>query len=415
MKTSRSFSHARGLGRGHWRLVVAALLLTCGAATAAPQGPAQSGPAAKREVRVLHLEGSAYQCGLRHGTELRSEIATIIRLWKDDIAKTTGTDPDVILATFLAETRFRPAIERWTPGLLDEVRGIADGAKQPFDTMFAFQLVDELWVFVDKRVAERCTAVGVARAGSHPAYVAQNMDLEPFRDGFQLVLHIARSASAPEQFVFTSAGLIGANGVNSRSIAIACNTLMQLSASPDGLPVAFIVRGVLAQNAGEDAVTFITSVKHASGQNYIVGTGDRVRDFEASAGKVVEFRPAPDASVVYHTNHPLANDDLKPWHRQATEALPPELRRAGNSEARLASIRERMNRPAATIDERVIADALRSKDSETNPVCRSLKPGASAFTFGAVIVTLSGNPSVQVSMGPPDVNRFVRLEFSSER
>ena len=415
MKTSPWLRRARCLGRGHRRLLVPALLIMCGAATTALEGPAQSGPAPTREVRVLHLEGSAYQRGLQHGTERRSAIATIVKLWKDDIAKTTRADPDVIIRTFLAETRFRPAIEKWTPGLLDEVRGIADGAKQPFDTMFAFQLVDELWVFIDKRASDHCTAVGVARAGSHPAYVAQNLDLEAFRDGFQLVLHIARSASAPEQLVFTSVGLIGASGVNSRSIGIACNTLMQLSASADGLPVAFIVRGVLAKSSGDDAVEFITSVKHASGQNYIVGTGDRVRDFEASAGKVVEFRPASDGSVVYHTNHPLANDDLKPWHRQAIEALPTELRGAGNSEVRLASIRKRMDRPAAAIDDGVIADALRSKDSESNPICRSLRPGAGAFTFGAVIMTLSGTPSLQVSMGPPDVNPLIRLRFSTGR
>jgi hypothetical protein len=245
--------------------------------------------------------------------------------------------------------------------------------------------------------------------------VAQNLDLEAFRSGFQVVLHIARSDSAPEQFVFTSAGLIGASGVNSRSIAIACNTLMQLSASTDGLPVAFIVRGTLAQSAGDDALEFIRGVKHASGQNYIVGTGDRVCDLEASAGKVVEFRPASDGGVVYHTNHPLANADLKPWHRQAIEALPSELRRAGNSEVRLAAIQKRMNRSAEAIDDEVIKDALRSKDSAVNPICRSLVPGAGAFTFGAVVMTLSGTPSLQVTMGPPDVNPFVRLEFPGGR
>ena len=65
----------------------------------------------------------------------------------------------------------------------------------------------------------------------------------------------------------TAAGLAGVNGVNSRSVAIACNTLMQLAASPDGLPVDSIVRAVLAQTAGEDGVAFVKRVKHASGQN----------------------------------------------------------------------------------------------------------------------------------------------------
>ena len=399
-------------GRARAAVPLPALFLAGVAAIAACQAPANAGPAAARALKVVHLSGSAYERGLQHGTQLRPEIAAIVGLWKEDLRKTAGTDPDALIRRFLAETDFTPAIKRWTPDLLDEVKGIADGAKQPFETMFAFQLVDELWVFIDKGAADHCTSLGVASHGARPAYVAQNMDLETFRDGFQSVLHIAGTASSPEQFVFTSAGLIGVNGVNSRSVAIACNTLMPLTASADGLPVAFVVRGVLAQSAGEDAVTFVKRVKHASGQNYVVGTGDRVHDFEASAGAVVEFRPASDGSVVYHTNHPLANDDLKPWHRALEQARPPGQSGAGNSETRLASIRQRLQRPAAAIDEDAIKAALRSKDSERHPVCRPIKAGASVFTFGATIMTLSGTPSLQVSMGPPDVNPFVTFRFS---
>jgi isopenicillin-N N-acyltransferase-like protein len=412
MGTSPAGRFVSYVNRARLGLVLPALFLGCAAAIAAYQAPAGTDPATTRQLKVLHLSGSPYERGFQHGTRLRTEIAALVLLWKEDLRRSTGTDPDALLRSFLAQTSFTPAISTWTPGLLDEVRGIADGAKQPFETMFAFQLVDELWVFIDKRAAEHCTSLGVARHGARPAYVAQNMDLEPFRDGFQAVLHIAGSASAPEQFVFTSAGLIGVNGVNGRSIAIACNTLMQLAASPEGLPVAFIVRGVLAQTAGEDAVTFVKRVPHASGQNYIVGTRDQVSDFEASAGKVVEFRPAADGSIVYHTNHPVANDDVKPWHRLAMQSMPPDQRGAGNSETRLASIQKRLQRPAEEFDEGVIKAALRSRDSERHPVCRSLKMGSGAFTFGATIMTLSGTPSFQVSMGPPDVNPFVRFEFS---
>jgi hypothetical protein len=382
-------------------------------AIASNQAAAQDDPVVKRELKVLNLAGSPYERGVQHGRQLSSEIAALVSLWKDDLRKEAKTDPDSLIRSFLGETNFTPSIKKWTPDLLDEVRGIADGAGQAFETVFAFQLVDELWVFMDKRAADHCTSMGVARCGAHPAYVAQNMDLEPFRDGFQLVLHIAGAESVPEQFVFTSAGLIGLNGVNNRSIAITCNTLMELSASPDGLPVAFIVRGVLGQTTGENAAKFLKAVKHASGQNYIVGAGDRVYDFEASAGQVVEFRPVADGSVVYHTNHPLANEDLKPWHLNRIQAQIVEQISAGNSATRLASIQNRLQRPASTIDDEVIKEALRSKDSERHPICRTLKEGTGSFTFGATIMTLSGTPSLQVTMGPPDANQFVRLEFSN--
>src|SRR5436309_11919111 len=87
--------------------------------------------------------------------------------------------------------------------------------------------------------------MGVAKKGTNPAYIAQNMDLESFRDGFQTVLHIKAEGRRPEQFVFTFAGFIAANGMNSRSIGICANTLSQLRHCRDGLPVACIIRGTL--------------------------------------------------------------------------------------------------------------------------------------------------------------------------
>jgi len=361
----------------------------------------------QRTPKLLQLSGSAYERGLQHGKQLRPEIAKIVELWKKDLRQASRMDPDSLIKLFLAETNFTPAIKKWTPDLLDEARGIAEGSGQPFETIFAFQLVDEIWVFLDKRARNRCSAMGVAKSGSHPAYVAQNMDLEAFRNGFQVVLHIAGNETIPEQFVFSSAGLIGVNGVNNRSIAIACNSVMELSASSEGLPVAFIVRGVLAQTNGDEALKFVRQIKHASGQNYIIGVGDRVYDFEASAGKVVEFRPVADGTVVYHTNHRLVNDDLRP------SAAGPEGQGLENSKTRLASLQERLGKPASAIDEGVIKETLRSKDSELHPVCRTLKPGAYTFTFGATIMTLSGTPSFEVTMGPPDVNPFVRFEFAT--
>lgn len=372
-----------------------------------------AGPDEARVLKVIDLSGSPYERGLEHGRRLRTEIGKVVGLWKEDLGKQGKGDPDRLIQRFLAETNFVPAIRKWTPDLLDEVRGIADGAGLPFETMFAFQLVDEMWVYLDQPTASHCSSMGVAKSGAHPAYVAQNVDLEAFRDGFQVVLHIAGSASLPEQYVFTCAGLIGGNGVNNRSIAIVSNTLIQLSASRDGLPVTFVVRGVLAQTSRDAALRFVRGVKHASGQDYILGAGDQVFDFEASASKVVEFRPAGDGSIVYHTNHPLANDDLKPWHlaMKQVASLQPGGKVEGDSETRLASVEKRMREPASAIDRRVIEETLRSRDSGVHPVCRSRREGNPVFTFGATIMTLSDTPSLEVSMGPPDVNQFVLLKF----
>jgi isopenicillin-N N-acyltransferase-like protein len=393
-----------------WRMSILGLAVLTAMAAAQARNPSPEGRPAQqgsRELRVLDLKGNGYERGLEHGRRLKAEIAKLVKLWKDDLGGQSGQDPDAIIKRFLSETAFTPAIEKWTPDILDEVRGIADGAGQPFETMFAFQLVDEIWVYLDA-AAHHCSGLGVARSGGHPAFVAQNMDLEAFRDGFQIVLHIAGDDARPEQYVFSFAGLVGVNGINARSIAIACNTLLQLSASSDGLPVAFVVRGVLARTSGDEALRFVREVRHASGQNYIIGAGDRVCDLEASAHKVVEFKPFPDGRLVYHTNHPLANDDLKPW-------APTDEISLANTRTRLAAVRDRLGSDAAAVDEDAIKTILRSKDSAYHPVCRTLRPGAYAFTFGATIMTLSGTPSLDVTMGPPDANPFARLLFDAKK
>ena len=387
-------------------LAVLSALALAQASASAPKS--SGGPPAKRELRVLELSGAGYERGLQHGRQLKVEIAKIVDLWKNDLRAQSGQEPDALIKLFLSETAFTPAIKKWAPDILDEVRGIAEGAGQPLETMFAFQLVDEIWVYLDAKAAHHCSGLGVVRGGGHPAFIAQNMDLESFRDGFQAVLHIAGDGARPEQLVFTSAGLVGVNGVNARSVGIACNTLLQLSACPDGLPVAFVVRAVLASASGDEALKFVREVRHASGQNYIIGVGDRVYDLEASAGKVVEFKPFPDGRFVYHTNHPLINDDLKPWASMDEISL-------ADTKTRLASVRDRLGDDPAAVDEEAIKTILRSKDSPHHPVCRTLQPGPSAFTFGATIMTLSGTPALDVTMGPPDTNAFVRLRFTGKK
>ena len=369
--------------------------------------------ASAKKPFYVELSGSGYERGVQHGKALKSDIADVLGHFKADLKTSRMRDPDSLIAEFLHATDFIPAIKKWTPDLLDEVKGIADGSGQKFETVFAYQLPDEIWVYFDKQDVNHCSGLGVARSPTHPAYIAQNLDLESWRHGSQTVLHILQSAILPEQFIFTTAGLVAANGVNNCSIGVCVNTLMQLNAVHDGLPVAFVIRGLLARKSEQSALEFIKTVHHASGQNYILGTGDNVYDFEASATGVVRFTPVAGGSPVYHTNHPLVNDNLKAWWAQRTKNMAPEERRYSNSHVRFASLETRLAKSDIDIAEQKIKETLRSRDSEWNPVCRSLKSGNGIFTFGSTIMTLSERPSFQVTYGPPDMSEYVLYSFRS--
>ena len=126
---------------------------------------------------------------------------------------------------------------------------------------------------------------------------------------------------------------------------------------------------------------------------------------------MVRFNPNNSNGTIYHTNHPLANDNVKEWFQKFDPALStaPELKSL-NSNIRLAAVTKRV-KESPTVNEGIIKDVLRSKDDKNNPVCRAPKNGV--FTFGSVIMTLTGTPNLQVTAGPPDESEYRRLSFTS--
>lgn len=370
-------------------------------------------------VPVIELSGEGYERGLQHGTQLKSNIQDVFAKWKLNIHLTTKGDPDSVLTAFRNATNFEPTIRNYTPVLIDEMKGIAAGSDQSYEDVYAFQLLDEFWVYLDKQSNSsenhHCSGIGVAGNANHPAYLAQNMDLENYMHGYQTLFHLAATNDEPEQYVISCAGLIALAGMNSNGIGLCMNTLMELQSSEDGLPVAFIVRGVLSKQTGQEALEFLKTVKHASGQNYILGIVDSVYNFEASSNEVVRFIPASgDGSVVYHTNHALANHDVKPWYQKYHQQVMAGETQSRNSEMRFASLERRLGTHAVNVSVDLVKSTLRSKDDFNNPVCRTFRVGGRGFTFSSLVFTLGGKRSVQVTFGSPDESEYVKYFLESE-
>lgn len=367
----------------------------------------------KRQLKTITVSGNGYERGFQNGQQMKKEISELMILWKKDLEQNLHLPADTFIHNFLSATDFIPSIKKYTPDILDEVRGIAKGADQPFNDMLAFQLVDEYWVYQDKlsndTIHHHCSDIGVPAMNGRPAYVSQNMDLGVWMDGYQIILHIQKHGNTPEQYILSCAGLVALTGINENGIGVCVNTLMQLQASNDGLPVAFVIRGLLEKKNNKEVLQFIHTTKHASGQNYTIGTVDSVYDFEASAHKVV--RLYPDASgIVYHTNHPVVNNDIKPWYQDYYQKYLAGTTQNRNSEIRFATLKKRANETTDKND-MFIKATLRSRDDNNNPVCRTHLPNKGGFTFGSVILTLSNKRIMQVTAGPPDESEYQTFSF----
>lgn len=365
-------------------------------------GAREASPGADQEkLKVLELKGTPYERGLIHGRSLKAEIQELVKRWKADLEKTYSVPAETCIKKFLDAADFQPAIERWTPGLLDEVRGIADGAGIDFETMYAFQLVDESWVMGPDLGFAKCTTIAARRRGDSPAFVSQTLDIPPFYHVSQTVLRIEGNDEEPSVLVFTMPGLVALNGLNDRSVAVCVNAVTQLAYSAKGLPVAFVIRGILRQKSYEDAVRFLEKIQPAAPQNYVIGGSDKVASFERSAGRMVEFVPFDGAEFTYHTNHPLVNDDFNPRFTAALKEKGLSLDEYKARCPRFKFLREAFRDNAAVLDLTVLKQIYANRDSKIN------NPG----TYGCTIMVLGDRPELHIAPGRPDEAPFKAIGF----
>merc|ERR1712072_892336 len=109
---------------------------------------------------------------------------------------------------FVAATKYEAAVKEHTPWLLEEVKGIAEGAGIEYNEIFTFQCMDECWahqtqIFKEARArhgdgSAGCTSMAIPGKGGRPSMIGQSMDLATMYDGFQTVLEI-ESEDRPKQ------------------------------------------------------------------------------------------------------------------------------------------------------------------------------------------------------------------------
>jgi len=358
---------------------------------------------ANGDLRFLRLTGTPYERGLAHGKALKTDIEDVIKLFKEDIIATTQRDPDEFINDFLAQTEYIAAVEKYTPELMEEVKGISDGSGIPLETIFMHQLADEYWFNAKDITTHSCSTFGVDKTSDLPSFTAQNMDIPEFYHGFQTAIHAKEVNSDKEIMYLAIPGHLGLTGMNNQSVSINCNTLMQLNYSKTGLPVTFIVRGVLSKNTQEEALAFLKEIEHASGQNYIIGGPERVYDLECSASQVVEYRPFANSIFAYHTNHPMSNTDYSTNYKASLLQNNKTVEEGLYECQRIKSFQSRFTETSQAITIEKIKEVLSSRDTDDTDVV------SNRLTYASVIYELSDTPRFIIAPGKPHEKEYLEI------
>ncbi|MBT2270092.1 C45 family autoproteolytic acyltransferase/hydolase [Rhodococcus qingshengii] len=332
-------------------------------------------------MSIIECVGRGRARGRAHGEQARDMIHIALDRWREGTSSHSRHH--------VAATGLLTAVETAVPDLAEEMRGIAEAAAVPFAEILAYNFMDEQWWLHREHLELGCSVLG--RVDTNGAILAQNMDLPQFMDGSQIIVRI-RQPDAPETLVLSSAGMIGLTGINAAGVGVCVNTLGMLRHSGAGLPVAAAIRGALTYSSRADAISFLQRIPHASGQHYAVIDTHGIHGIECSASQVVDSCPT-DSSVLLHTNHPLANNDVDPT---AAHALDHDGR-ITDSRIRYAYLETR----AGFVHDLEAAERLLGDHSA--PLCVRPRHGRHTQTFGAVAFDLSTRPPrSRFCLGLPD-------------
>ncbi|MHC5061669.1 MAG: C45 family autoproteolytic acyltransferase/hydrolase, partial [Planctomycetota bacterium] len=278
-----------------------------------------------------------------------------------------------------------------------ELQGIAAGANVNFNDLYAYNIFDEFVAFtIHKYRRAFCTGFGVYGRKNLPNIIGQNNDLPRYFDGTQTLLRI-KLDDGMDIYVFTFAGLLANNGLNNSSLGCTINIMpAYLKGDIAGLPMPYIVRGILERKTRKEAVKFVKNVgRYAGPMNYIIGDPTGVSTVETGKDFFKVHETYNGEKYVPHSNHPL---DM------TAKVKPGEI---SKSPERLAKLIEIID---GRVDEIDVSEARTI--FRTRPILKNYQTDPTFPTLESIIIELDpSNPRLQIAPGPPDMYKYIIFDF----
>ncbi len=315
------------------------------------------------DLPLLEVSGGPRERGRAHGEAFREEIAPLLPAYFDYMDATSrnhGVEPVTkARALEICGTYIEPA-ERYAPDLVEEVRGIGEGADVPFEEVVALNAFLDLFDYLSPSFVEAgCTTLMAPgdRAGAG-AMIGQNYDLPGIFAPAAVLLKVA-GEEGPDALIYTTAGMLGCAGLNSAGIGVVINNLIPEDAG-SGVPYPFLIRRILAAEQIGDAVDAVAAVRRASGMNYVLcDRHGEIYDLETTAGEVEVS--CPFDGPMAHSNHYLA-ERLKPLERRAWDQRGQSIARWGRA--------TRLLRGSDRLDANALKGALGDHVNSPIAICR---------------------------------------------
>jgi isopenicillin-N N-acyltransferase like protein len=347
---------------------------------------------------ILTIEGDPRERGRQYGRKAADRIDTSIRIYM--AAWTAGqTQRETVLERARG---FARVIENAFPDLLEEMRGIAEGAKRPVEEIVALNARTELLYMRD----EGCTSAVILpeRGGGH-TIIGQNWDWRPPCREAAILLQV-RPDRGPRMLTFVEAGMLARCGMNSAGIGLCGNFLnSDLDHKQQGVPIPILRRAILMSAPLPAAVGEVLRARRAFSSNHLLAHRDgEAIDLEASPGEV--FTLFAEDGLLVHANH------FKAAHGHLRDT---GLARYPDSLFRDRRVRQHLALRPRPLTARDLMMALRDHFGRPDSVCRHRAPrrdGTEIETVASVVMDLTEG-ALWLCPGPVCENEYRRFTLDA--
>jgi isopenicillin-N N-acyltransferase-like protein len=303
----------------------------------------------KNEFPFVEAGGTSFQMGYQHG----KQAEPIIRRYLAWISRLTGKSLSELETNAV---RFLPYIKKFSPAYVDEIFGLAEGARISISQAVLCQVRAE----ASRTWDGGCTAfalTGAATAGGI-TLSGQNQDLESEYEEVAIVLKVRPGDGRPRAVMFTFAGQLGYAGMNQHGVSNFVNALYNYRWRP-GLSYYPIRRVLLEQRSVDDCVSLLRATRACSAANLVLAdSGGRITDVECRPEGVAVY-PDSNPAVRLHTNHYVTRE----FQRFEDGTLP-------DSVPRLQRVRELVAQHWGRITVDTMKQILSDHAGEAAGICR---------------------------------------------
>ncbi|KAJ9667486.1 hypothetical protein H2201_002355 [Coniosporium apollinis] len=293
---------------------------------------------------------------------------------------TVDLDWDAVKAT---ARRYLPTISRnrYSTHLVDEMRGIAQGAGVDFEDILALNVRSEIALAAAPQEAvppDGCSAFSLlAKEGARDVrWLAQNWDWKGSQLPNVVILRI-QTPQGVNLTTVTEAGIVGKVGFNDCGVGVTLNALRAVGTDYEKLPIHILLRCILEAKSVSEALGVVRSCGNGGAGcagHLLIADPGRAVGVEVSPFGIGLIEPDSKArDLITHTNHwisesrPLGLKEL-PW-----------LPDSGYRNERLSKLTSGLPSDASEDD---LLQVLKDTENGCGAICRPVDPSLEGTAWG---------------------------------